>query len=762
MSCEVRLAYRDNGEPSGWVPQDLIPPRVELGDITKTRDMFLSVYQKDLNGRLLMPVFFDLNNKIRSIYYKKSDDKGRICTICLVKKDNHPLAKGGRLFYDDGDLFWNTIGDIELYVDDGTIVCFHILPEDVGVFQSMLDDLKLISESLLKDRGSTVKMKTGSQDADSESISDEGETDTKTRSIIDTPDRAQEYLDRLDKLFGAVQLHAETDLKQEYEKMDIRKVKHFTARTLVEYYNTQNPKVRAITTKEHYDIYEHRMMVCYLDALREDFVKKQADCRRIILKHRSSAKKITDNKGILQESLGQAGIEDSDLADKKKEEIETKLNTELSNLKEQVKTENKSVAAWGTQMARIDEMKEKYEILHVRDRGEQLHSSMLFLRNRYYRDIYHELRWWENVSVSWKVDSMPVRKLYNLYERWCYFKLISVFTDTYGFDICGYALDQKAAGTKDCNAKSLSELIRKSVGLDDGELRYLRILLKKQIEIDSNKIDSNKIDQFAQLEYQRIFEVKDDGQVKRLIPDFCLTMWEKKEDAKKEDAKKLFILDAKYKEYKGISLQADMVGVSWYKYKYLLEKSAKDSENGVKVSGSYILHQDEDSSWSSNLQGTVQECYGLNVMNDDEISWLAENEFPKGIGLPPQIEDRMIGAFLFKPGIGTTDPGKRLLRMILEWIRPYTMIDEEKLLVWKQCLLCGGELNITIGKTGGDYNWYHISCVKCGESWVKIHCVSKGCNEGLIKHKYHNYILKGSSEWDLICPKCGNGRLPSS
>ena len=126
----------------------------------------------------------------------------------------------------------------------------------------------------------------------------------------------------------------------------------------------------------------------------------------------------------------------------KKEDIERvkkSLEKSIEKCENQINIETDNQRKWNRLSHKVDEILNDYPILQVKLRGEKLHSSMLFLRNRYYRAIYEIIKSHPMIHVYKSINSMPIQKLYTLYEKWCYFKMISIIMEKYGFDIYAFS-----------------------------------------------------------------------------------------------------------------------------------------------------------------------------------------------------------------------------------------------------------------------------------------------------------------------------------
>ena len=189
---------------------------------------------------------------------------------------------------------------------------------------------------------------------------------------------------------------------------------------------------------------------------------------------------------------------------------------------------------------------------------------------------------------------------------------------------------------------------------------------------------------------------------------------------------KIFILDAKYRNYSDMS--------SWYwRERDLKEVCAKkyieELKNcDVEISAALIVHTDK--SRSENAEKILGKYVKFNALKH---SYNQVGSFY----LLPQIEND-----------GVINQSEENLTAFFQMIFEYYM-DE-----WKICWQCGStKVNVDKQTTQGGYPKFHLYCENCGAFWVKNHC--EGNHHNLLKH-YFNYHNEKGGRWFVTCPICGD------
>ena len=190
---------------------------------------------------------------------------------------------------------------------------------------------------------------------------------------------------------------------------------------------------------------------------------------------------------------------------------------------------------------------------------------------------------------------------------------------------------------------------------------------------------------------------------------------------------KIFILDAKYRNYSDMSSwywrEKDLKGVCAKKY---IEELKEDCD--VEISAALIVHTDKSRS-----------------ENDEKIF----GKYVKFNALKHSYNQ--VGSFYLLPQVendGVINQSEENLTAFFQMIFEYYM-DE-----WKICWQCGStKVNIEEQTTKGGYSKFHLYCENCGAFWVKNHC--EGNHHNLLKH-YFNYHNEKGGRWFVTCPICGD------
>ncbi|MBR4513428.1 MAG: hypothetical protein IKO61_00875 [Lachnospiraceae bacterium] len=743
MSFYARFAYvnrKDYEKPvvEGFLERQYIPNCCDMGYISDTTDtdwkdypernpdVYTRTYIQGRNNRNAELIFCADKDTIDRVYVKHYDENSdRYLEVSLLKyeykdEESRDIFVFPNTIYDE---IRSSVGDMDVYAEAGELliaVRVHIFSDDEKLYKDMIAELYEWNSKLVESwrRSSVYKIADGDESAQ-KGLGD-CQTEDGIKRYIDTPGDAAKFLSEFENRIAVLQKHAETDLRQVYQKMPIRKAKHITPRTLIEYSSSNSPKVNVLTTEEHFDIYEHRVLKQYLLDM-QDFMKHRI---RISQNKEKSYKEQID--GIEKNKEGVEASLKELRQTQKANEIKQQLEESKKKYGELIERERHLRKEWSALIQCIDEIVEKYPILQVKLRDEKKHSSMLFRRNRYYRSLYELIESCPMINVYNNVSAMPAQKLFTLYERWCYFKIVSIWIEKYGFEFYAFRTQQGVFDEEDKTVNdTLADILQNAVSdSPNPSCRYLGIILKRK----DSAFD------YVKLEYQRVFGTSDSLETgKKVIPDFCMTLGhlEYLNETTFDVEGRVYIMDSKFKKYNKKTILTEIEDVSLKKY---IQKVYELS--GVDVNGSYILHCDEKDTfiWGSDR---INECYGK-AMDPSGRKW-----------------DRKLGCFCLVPGNDVYI--SRLFRMILEWDAPYGYTDGMRCIVWRRCLLCGNTIgydDIITGNTAGGYAKYHITCKGCGEFWVKSHCWK--CNNKLIKHTWgHNYLREFQPWYIAPCPHCG-------
>ncbi|GKU24342.1 hypothetical protein CFOLD11_11680 [Clostridium folliculivorans] len=397
-----------------------------------------------------------------------------------------------------------------------------------------------------------------------------------------------------------------------------------------------------------------------------------------------------------------------------------KLKNDYSNL-----SENKSF---------IESIIKKYEIccnkrnifLNQNDDWKSVHNSIESLLSL---DIFHRVKdihsTWKptqifvndsDYGVLWrylkeldlKIDfisdfnkkSFAIKATHNLYELWCFFKMVQVLMNEQKWEI------------ENCN--EIYSIINQYLYMNEEKFSDdLKAVL-------SHKIDEERKITLTILYNKKIYYNVEDGKYKQ--PDYMFSFNINNES-------KIVYIDAKYKNYNEQTKAEwinDVKGVA-------IDKYIRTFENTVYLPiASFIVHPDLEEKWT---------FFGgyLNEDQRKELGWRAETP------------SHRFGAFAFVPS------------QIINFQTFIKMILEYHLKLYDYCWNCGeivhseDKINKVMKKTQGGFDKYHYTCNTCGEFWVKTHC-EKPEHHNIIKHlyNYHSQKEKSKYPWFVECPKCDN------
>ena len=339
----------------------------------------------------------------------------------------------------------------------------------------------------------------------------------------------------------------------------------------------------------------------------------------------------------------------------------------------------------------------------VEDCRERRRMTQIFTSDANYHQAYVKLRDLDEIlDFSFETDEnkILIEKTDKIYEYWVLAKILEFL------------------------------IVKEGWQAQDNENSYLKIFREFFSDFNPNRkfqnrppirlkhATKNSADMELQIFYdtQIKFSLGVDSQKR---PDFLFKVT-------KGNDTKIFILDAKYRNYSDMSgwywRERDLKGVCAKKYM----EELKDCK--VDVSAALIVHTDKSRSENSaKIFGKYVQFNGL------------KNSY-KQVGsfyLLPQVEDDEI--------VNQSDENLTAF---------FQMIFEYYMLEWEICWQCGSLKVQTKPLQTGIIPKYHFSCETCGAFWVKNHCESNH-KHNLLKH-YFNYHNEISGRWFVKCPICGD------
>lgn len=431
---------------------------------------------------------------------------------------------------------------------------------------------------------------------------------------------------------------------------------------------------------------------------------------------------------------------------------------------------NEELGYWRSIYDRTEKILDQDEVISTvrcKKPSERLHLTNLFAGSDVYRRIF-SLIGKQHVDDIFKIgfdegEKMALTKACNVYEYWCFIRILRIFTEEYR-----YKPDKDSPGLK--------ELIEEYFSSSGKTRESLEITMSRKIP----RIKDHSITLIYQGALTRI---RPKGNV---YPDFQLIVNSYIFDAGIPRPKTFrFVFDAKYRDFYGSCGEP--------RNRLLLDVSAKKYLLNVKedVHGSYLLFPVDSGRGNLNDPYRFTDYYGYNVVsllasaaldsshkNDPKNNSVMENEniyrkkLKEKLNIPcpdkenDDINDGKINSRIGSVGFypGKTKSFKNLIRMIMErivnvdWDAQYAYNDPSV------CWMCGNDsFEVLDDYRKENINWkgkaYLCSNTMCEDRFmVKNYCGK--CGEPLIKHSYHYHDYARSVNvmevrpWNVKCPNC--------
>lgn len=459
------------------------------------------------------------------------------------------------------------------------------------------------------------------------------------------------------------------------------------------------------------------------------------------------------------------------------------IRNKLAEINQKLNDIESKTNKWTLLNQQLDKIENSVLMKATKNFKTPIRTTNLFAFNPLYQKMYSIItkdnKQIENIEYYSKdsFDDIKIAKLPQLYEVWCYIKVIQIFVIDYGFQIQEISTVHDETGIK-----SLRKYIHYI--LTEGTLSETRCDLQGTIGDKTMKVviwynKSIKINR-EELKRENIFAInkkgKNKGKVREkeeLKPDILLRI-------NYNGIGKFFVLDAKNKGLNHDEGQ-DICETAFQKYTLELGQGMEVNDEFENVShtkpyidGSFILQpfskKEEDIpdkqakarvSYSPQRylgaypervfigKGWLEKCKEWLVQEDKLSEWI--NRFA---GNNNGVHENSIGIITLQPHWNNMP---YLMQMIME--KHFNLYKEK-------CWLCGHnyqENEIKKKYTKAKYPKYHIKCPKCskGSFFVETHCInSKQPSHGNVKLGKHfvNYyaqvISKERTCWNVSCPVC--------
>lgn len=511
--------------------------------------------------------------------------------------------------------------------------------------------------------------------------------------ILETLGNQSEELLRLLKKIDA---RPRFGLQKFQEKLTASKVRRFNEKIIRQYAISPNRKKYFVNVEKiSMNIFENRLLKSKILRLKK-FIERQTQQQKINAEN--LARDINSQIQYIK-SANEKNSEGKILAEKTLQSLQAQLQANQKNLQLSPNKILQNLTAC-LNLSVFD---------GVENRNENWHITQIFSNDSNYRRAYRKLKDLDEVfDFSFDADenSFPAEKMYQIYEWWVLAKIVEF-------------------------------LIVKLKWHCDGT--FSEILGKLFVNVEN--ISSAKISlthKNSKMEMEIFYNTEIDSSLKthgcKLRPDFLFKV-------KSADAEKIFILDAKYRNYNKQGADYwrvnDLRGVCCEKYIHEIKNST-----GKEISMAFIVHSDKTPAKDNFLGKYV-------IFNGAYFSDLN--------GALQQI-----GAFYLLPEIENS-PNQSEINLSLF----FKLMFEYFMAQWRICWNCGSAkvecTEIPLKK----YSKYFLHCENCGAIWVNNYCdecAKENSRTALIKHAVNYHVEpRKNSHWYVSCPKCGgkffNGKV---
>lgn len=477
-------------------------------------------------------------------------------------------------------------------------------------------------------------------------------------------------------------------LKKVLQSCDVSKIRRFNNKIFSQYFiSPDRKKYQVCVDKISMNIFENRLLKNKLFRLK-NFIETQALQQKI---NAESLQKDLETQTEYIEKLKIRNEKDKIFAKNniKSLELQFQHNEKFLNL-----SSNKILES-------LNACLKLPFFSEVEIKDENWRMTQIFTNDENYRRAYQQLKNFDEIlDFSFYADenSLSSEKMYQIYEWWTLAKIIEFLVVKLNW--------------KSDNAAPL-EILRK-VFNNLENIQSARISL-------THEISKMKMEIFYNTEINESLQTSGCN----LRPDFLFKVTA-------GDIEKIFILDAKYRNYKhqGFKywLEKDLYGVCFEKYIQKIE-----TDTGKKISMSFIVHSDKTAD--------PRKFLGKYVVYNGTLLFENFAELKGAV--------RQIGSFYLLPQF-KNDFNQSEINLSLF----FKMMFEYFMDQWEICWECGSKVKKEILTTFGGRPKYYMHCKNCGAFWVKSHC-GNCTNKLLIKHaiNYHMEEINGKP-WYVLCPAC--------
>ena len=587
------------------------------------------------------------------------------------------FQRHSNLYYDNSyknSLGRNVAGWTYIFIlQDGKIIETHkllILP-DRAECEAMIKDLLYIRRELFQ------------KSNENKSSLAENLRDRNWAEILQT---LNEQAEEIFQLIKRVNNRRHFGLQKFQEKCTASKIRRFDEKIIRQFVTAPNRKKYSVSvSKKSNDIFENRLLKSKILQLK-NFVELQNHQQKINVENlkREINSQIQYIKSV-QEKNSDAKI----LAENTLQSLRAQLQALQINL---AVSPNKILEI-------LDKCLALSVFEGVENCNEKWRMTQIFSNDLNYRRAYLKLKSLDEIfdfSFDANEKSFPSAKMFQIYEWWILAKIVEFLV---------VKLKWQNDGTF---AEILRGLFNNLENTKNAKIKLTHENSKMQMEIFYNtEINESLNITGCNLRPDYLFKVKSEG------------------------AEKIFILDAKYRNYdkQGADYlkEKDLRGVCFERYIQTIKKYT-----GKEISMAFIVHSDKTQ--GKNFLGKYVIYNGANFTNLNGAR-------------------QQIGAFYFLPNVEKSEINLSLfLKLMFEYF-----MDK-----WQICWECGAA-KVEIKEIPlSRYSKYYVRCENCGAFWVNNYCdecAKKNERTALIKHAVNYHIEpRRNNNWYVSCPKCG-GKL---
>lgn len=516
-------------------------------------------------------------------------------------------------------------------------------------------------------------------------------------------------IEELYKYLIQINKKPETKLIRETQALQKNRIRKFDTKAIINLSTSNTPKIKTMVDCQTIDIYEHKVIYLLTERLKKYIEIKYnqmiCDIENISENYFSDEPK---SEFLAKEYVKQ-------LSEENKER--SKLKNEIENYKREIEIQCQEIHKTFQQI-------EKLELFSkITKENVSIQPTALFLFNPLYSkvwDIFKKIpeikdhNYLTTFSLTQNINTVNVENTEQIYEYWCFVKLLDLLTEL-GWEIIDNGIeDVKACLREYIEQKTKSGSIKGDTS--DKKMGQFSINLKKEIKTSRKKEEQNE-----EKKITVIFD-KPISEENKKRPDFTIRC----------DNMDVF-LDAKYMDKKHATDQLYPVAVE----KYLITPNSE----GRKTVASFIIHPNAEATYFGGRE--INRKKSQEIENNTKIKIdKCHNAHRYGYCA------HRYGYIEFIPN--KTDKMRHFLRMIFEYHFGFKY----------NCWNCGSNqvdiLEDSTTKGGNEKS--PCTCKNCKSFWVETNCGNPKGSHTIIKRQYgcyHKYARIDGNGFNVKCPVCG-------